>query len=215
MMKTQKENTKTNDIYSPKTVAELLEVKESFVKRLLREGEIKGFKLGKFWRMTQDSLDDYCATCGNNGNGHHLASKDMRNKIKFHANLRSGDVLPTSLEKLTSEISKLKEDLRAEKGHKKVAIIAKMHTAVTLREQVRRRIEGLDNELTDLGAKAYPDVAALVDTNPDALEEIFTLAANEPKKSILDFLDKKALEEFKAKKIEGAVKGKQLEQAAV
>jgi excisionase family DNA binding protein len=213
-MKAQKENIKVNDIYSPKTVAELLEVKESFVKRLLRDGEIKGFKLGKFWRMPQESLDDYCASCGNNGNGNHRASEDMRNKIKFHANLRSGVALPNSFERLTSEISRLKEDLRAEKGHKKVALIAKMQMAVTLREQTRRRIEGLDNELTDLGAKAYPDVADLVDTNPDTLEEIFTGAANEPKKSLLDYLDKKVIEELKGEKIEGAAQGEELKQAA-
>ena len=214
-MKTQKENTKASEIYSPKTAAELLEVKESFVKTLLRDGQLKGLKLGKFWRVTQEGLDDYCARCGNNGNGHNGVSQDMKNKIKFHANLRSGDVLPNSFGKLTNEISKLKEDLQAEAGHKKVAIIAKLQMAVTLREQVRRRLNGLDTELTDLGMKAYPDLAGLVETAPDALEEIFTQAANDPKKSILDFLDRKALEELEGKKVEDDGKGKEMVKEAV
>lgn len=213
-MKKIAETTKTNGIYSPKSVAEALEVRESFVKRLLRDGQLKGFRLGKFWRITEESLDEYCARCGKNGNGHHGASETVRNKMKFHANLRSGDILPGTMERLTQEISKLKGSLQAETGHKKVAMIAKLQMAVTVREDLRKRLEGLDSELTELGAKAYPDLADLVDTSPDALEEIFVLSAKEPKKSILDFLDKKALEEVGRKKVEGAEQGEQPGQAA-
>ena len=71
------------NIYSPKKVAEVLEVKESFAKRLLREGNLKGFKVGRFWRVTQEALDDYCASCGENGNGKRKVSKTSKTKSGF------------------------------------------------------------------------------------------------------------------------------------
>ena len=51
------------NIYSPKKVAEILEVKESFVMRLLREGKLEGFKVGKFWRVSMAGLEAYCDAC--------------------------------------------------------------------------------------------------------------------------------------------------------
>jgi len=44
------------EIYSPEKVAEILDVKKAFVMRLLRSGELKGSKMGKFWRVTESAL---------------------------------------------------------------------------------------------------------------------------------------------------------------
>ncbi len=209
-MNTKKEMNKVTEIYSPNKVAEMLEVKEAFVKRLLREGKLAGFKLGKFWRITQESLEDYCAKCGKNGNGRHGSSDQARNKIRFHASLRSADFLPGTVERLNQQISDLKQDLRGETGHRKVAIIEKLRSAVTLREEILKRLEGLSTELDDLGTRAYPVVAGLVETNPDALEELFTRAANEPKKRMVDLLDRKGIERPVEKKTEGSDEEKQV-----
>jgi len=203
-MEKKTEIKKVTEIYSANKVAEMLEVKEAFVKRLLRERQLEGFKLGKFWRVTQESLDDYCAKCGKNGNGRHAASDQVRNKIKFHASLRSADFLPGTVERLNQEISDLKRDLQSETGHRKVAMIEKLRIAVTLREKIQKKLEGLDTELKDLGSKAYPDVAALVDTSPDALEELFTITVREPKKRMVDLLDRKVIERPVEKKAEGS-----------
>lgn len=213
-MEKKTEMKKVTEIYSPNKVAEMLEVKEAFVKHLLRERQLAGFKLGKFWRITQESLDDYCAKCGKNGNGRHGASDQARNKIRFHASLRSAELLPRTVEKLNRQISDLKQDLRAEKGFRKVAIIEKLRSAVTLREEIYKRLDHIPTEIDDLGTKAYPFAASLKETNPDALEDIFARAVKVSKHRMVDLLAKRSPEEVADKQSEGVIKAIELVGAA-
>jgi excisionase family DNA binding protein len=46
-------------LYTPGEVAELLSVKESTVKSWLRSGLMPGIKIGKFWRVAQEDLEQY------------------------------------------------------------------------------------------------------------------------------------------------------------
>jgi excisionase family DNA binding protein len=46
-------------LYTPGEVAELLSVKESTVKSWLRSGVIPGIRIGKFWRVAQEDLEQY------------------------------------------------------------------------------------------------------------------------------------------------------------
>ncbi|MBF0531222.1 MAG: helix-turn-helix domain-containing protein, partial [Deltaproteobacteria bacterium] len=81
-------------MYTAEQVAELLQVSKAFVDRLLRDGLIKGFKIGKLWRVNQSALDDYCVSCANSGKGKRSLSPKAKTKIQFHANLRSHEKLP-------------------------------------------------------------------------------------------------------------------------
>ena len=80
-------------IYGPEKAAEILEVKVSFVKRLLREGILKGFKMDKFWRTTEDALNGYITVCRDKSNGKKTVDVGTRNKIRFHASIRSQESL--------------------------------------------------------------------------------------------------------------------------
>lgn len=182
-------------IYSPAKVAEILEVKETFVKRLLRDGKLKGFKLGKFWRISNSSLDEYCQTCSGNGNGKTRVSQETKKKFQFHAALRSQESIPDSMEIIEQEISDAKEKIRAEVGYKKVVSMARLKRAVMLRHAKQQKLETMDEYLGNLAYEAYPDENGLIDErDPDVLEKIFEDWAKQPKKSMLEYLDKSLLE---------------------
>lgn len=189
-------------ILSPAKVAEILEVKESFVKRLLREGTLKGFKMGKFWRITEVALNAYYANCSKNGNGTSRVSEDTRNKIRFHVALRSQDTTLNKVESMEQDIEKIKRDVRAQDGYKKVASIVKLKSNVVTRQEKRQKLDTMDDYLGDLVSKTYPDLRDLTDMDPDTLEELFIEAAKEPKRSMLEYLDKRALEDMGKSKVE-------------
>lgn len=198
------------NIYSPKKVAEILEVKESFVKRLLREGKLEGFKVGKFWRVSMAVLEAYCDACNQNGNGKGRVSADMRNKIKFHANLKSQDSIPNAIEERRQGVAELKEKLQTQTGYKKVVSIAKLRSIIMVMEEKQRKLDSMDVSLGELASKAYPEVIDLVDEDPDVLEELFKEAAKEPqKKLMIDHVSKEALDELS----KGEAKQVQEEQA--
>ena len=46
-------------IYTVEEVAELLTLKPTTVRVMLRDNEINGFKAGKAWRVTEDDLKKY------------------------------------------------------------------------------------------------------------------------------------------------------------
>jgi excisionase family DNA binding protein len=181
-MKTQtesKQNVSTN-VFSPDTVAEIMEVKKSFVLRMLREGHLKGFKMGKFWRIMEEQLEEFMLIMSESANGKTRMKAEAREKIRFHTCLRSQDSLPKTVEDLENSILDLKAKLNRLTGHKKVAAIAKLKAAVQQREELKEKIGSMDETLNAIGSKAYPDFIELVDMNPDDLESLFVQNANNP-----------------------------------
>lgn len=48
-----------NDVYTPDEVATLLKIPKSTVGYLLRNGEMRGTKVGRQWRITKKNLEIY------------------------------------------------------------------------------------------------------------------------------------------------------------
>ena len=46
-------------IYTVEEVADLLKIKPTTVRAMLRDNELNGFKAGKAWRVTEDDLKKY------------------------------------------------------------------------------------------------------------------------------------------------------------
>ncbi|MEM4625767.1 MAG: helix-turn-helix domain-containing protein [Candidatus Pacearchaeota archaeon] len=46
-------------LYTPEEVAEILKVSVITVKKWLRSGELKGIKVGKFWRIREEDLEEF------------------------------------------------------------------------------------------------------------------------------------------------------------
>jgi excisionase family DNA binding protein len=51
------------EIYTPIEVAKILSLSEKTVKDFLRADKIKGFKLGKEWRVKKQDLQDFIDNC--------------------------------------------------------------------------------------------------------------------------------------------------------
>ena len=185
------------NIYSPKKVAEVLEVKESFVKRQLRAGTLKGVRIGKFWRVPEENLGAYLTIIGENGNGKAKMSGQTKIKIKFHACLKSQDSAPKTIQNLLEEIKEVKEKLREEKGPRRIPLIAKLFELTKQVSGKRRSIDSIDTQIQDLAFKAYPDAASLVNEDVDVIETLLKEAAEIPDKSISD-----VIREIKAMKAE-------------
>jgi len=185
------------NIYSPKKVAEVLEVKESFVKRQLREGTLKGVRIGKFWRVPEESLGAYLKAIGGNGNGKAKMTGQTKNKIKFHACLKSQDSAPKTIQNLSKEIEEVKEKLRDEKGPRRIPLVAKLFELTKEVSGKRRSIDAIDAQIKDLAFMAYPDAAGLANEDVEALETLLKEMAEIPDKSISD-----VIREIKAMKAE-------------
>jgi excisionase family DNA binding protein len=50
---------KARKVYTPEQVAEQLQVSLKTVTNYLREGRLKGFKVGRLWRITEDDLEEF------------------------------------------------------------------------------------------------------------------------------------------------------------
>jgi excisionase family DNA binding protein len=159
-----------NTIYSPEKVAEILEVKVSFVKRLLREGTLRGFKMGKFWRIPEDALNGYINGCQDMNNGKRTVGVDTKAKIRFHASIRSQDSLPKSVKGAADLVSTLKDELETQSGMKKLATIARLKSAISLREELTLKYSELSERQNKLAERAYKDLVGLVDSDADAIE---------------------------------------------
>ncbi|MBH8600121.1 helix-turn-helix domain-containing protein [Thermoactinomyces sp. CICC 23799] len=48
-----------NKLLTPKEVAELLQVSEVTVKKWLRAGRLRGFKVNRLWRVSAEDLEDF------------------------------------------------------------------------------------------------------------------------------------------------------------
>lgn len=53
------ENTENTKVYTPREVAEILNVSVFTVQELLRSGRLKGFKITSRWRVKPEDLDDF------------------------------------------------------------------------------------------------------------------------------------------------------------
>lgn len=50
------------EIYSAEQVAEMLQVTRRTLYTYLSEGKLKGVKIGKYWRITDDALKEFLQT---------------------------------------------------------------------------------------------------------------------------------------------------------
>ena len=51
-------------IYTVEEVADLLKIKPTTVRAMLRDNELNGFKAGKAWRVTEEDLKKYIQSQG-------------------------------------------------------------------------------------------------------------------------------------------------------
>ena len=178
------DNSKTVDrdlqVLTPEEVAKTLDLKKSHVIRLLRNGELKGFRINKFWRITRDSLDSYISNLSQKGQGKAGLSRDTLNKIRYHASLKSKDATPNGIDKLTDDIAKLKSEIQSRDRFGKIPRINKLKSNVEQREEKRQRLDELPAQLDDLSDEAYPGIKELVDEDPDDLEAMFAGKVQKP-----------------------------------
>lgn len=167
-------------IFTPEQVGEMLGLKKSYIKRLLRDGELKGFRINKFWRISKDSLDAFIDDMNRKDQGKAGLSKDTINRIKFHASLKSKATTPNSIEKLTENITRLKAEIQTQDRFGRIPKIDKLKTNVTEREEKKQNLEDLPDLLDALSDQAYPGVKELVDEDPDSLETMFAGKVQKP-----------------------------------
>ena len=48
-----------NNIYTPEEIAEILKVEPDTIRRYLRDGKLKGFKVGNHWRIKEEDLQEF------------------------------------------------------------------------------------------------------------------------------------------------------------
>ena len=164
-------------VHTPEKVAERLDVKVSHVKRLLREGSLKGIKMGKFWRVTGESVDAFIASLDQGDPVNKSVSEDTLSKMRYQGALKSKNAAPGSIEKMTENIGKIKAVLPTQDHFGKIPKIANLQSTVILRENKRQKIKDLPKILDGLADTAYPGVKDLVNETPDALEAKFTKEA--------------------------------------
>jgi excisionase family DNA binding protein len=191
-------------VYSPEEVAELMSVKKAYVLRMLREGHLKGFKMGKFWRVSGEQLHEFISAMSENGNGKRRMKPEAKEKIRFHTCLRSQDSLPKTLEELDVVISDLKDNLKHQSGHRRVATIARLQVAVQQREERKEKIGSMDETLNAIGSRAYPDLMKLADLDGENLESVFVQNAKSPGQTMLETFEKR-INEMKAREKEAEV----------
>ena len=47
------------EVYTPSELSEILKVSEELIRKLLRRDELKGSKVGKYWRVKKEDLENY------------------------------------------------------------------------------------------------------------------------------------------------------------
>ncbi|MAE39549.1 MAG: hypothetical protein CML07_01245 [Psychrobacter sp.] len=176
-------------LLSPNNVAKRLDVSVAFVKRSCREGEIPSVRIGKFRRIPEASLNEYIATL-KNGNGKGHISEDTKNKMRYHAKLKSEDSTTTLIQLMTDRISKMKNEIRElENRNVKRAKVAKYMSIVAAREASKKKMVGMSEEFEELRDQAYPGMEEYIDMDPDVLEEIGIQEAQGEPQTMEDFSD--------------------------
>lgn len=54
-----KEGDKRMEMYTPDEVADILKVKDRTIRQWLRDGKLKGVKIGTHWRIMEEDLQDF------------------------------------------------------------------------------------------------------------------------------------------------------------
>jgi excisionase family DNA binding protein len=163
-----------NRLMTTDEAAERLGVKDAYIKRMCRENKIRASKLGKFWRITEPALAEYIEDMTRNGKPAGL-KKETKDRIVFHAKLRSQNMTPNSIDNLNEKIARLKADLDEEENKmKKIALIHKFRTLVEKREIKQTNFKNIPKTLETLADQAFPDIKDLVNEDPDNLEKIFS-----------------------------------------
>lgn len=167
-------------VYSSRKVANKLDVKVSYIKRLLRNGTLKGVKVGKFWRIKKEDYDAFIAGLNQDDHGKAGVSADTLSKMRYHGALKSKNAAPGSIEKMTENIGKIKAELPAQEHFEKIPSIDKLKTTVMQREERKQKLESLPGFLDALSEQAYPGAKELVNEDPDALEAMFMNGTQTP-----------------------------------
>lgn len=47
------------EVYTPSELSEILKVSEELIRKLLRRDELKGSKVGKYWRIKKKDVEEY------------------------------------------------------------------------------------------------------------------------------------------------------------
>lgn len=68
------------ELLTPEVVAERLHVQRSTIMKYLRAGVIKGRKIGRLWRITEEDLQAYLEQAAQRGERHHMESEGEGNK---------------------------------------------------------------------------------------------------------------------------------------
>ena len=144
---------------------------EAFMKRMMRAGKIEAYKVEKFWITTKAALDKFIAN--GKGNGKAVMKKETKDKIKFHAQLRSLKGIPGNIEKIEGKISMLKEGMQEEEGLEKVMSIIRLKTALMLKKEKERKEADMPSDLSEMANRLFPEILPLVDHDPDTLEQMF------------------------------------------
>ncbi len=165
-------------LMTTKVAADRIGVKEAYIKRMCRDRKLNGIKVGKFWRITEAALAEFIASLVKSNTGNGGFSQDAKDRIRFHANLRSRDTAPDSIEKLSQDIDHLKVALQTEDQLKKVALTARLRDHVIDREVKRMRLDEIPEVLNTLADSAYPGMRELVNEDPEALETLFAAEVN-------------------------------------
>ncbi len=152
--------------------AERLGVKESYIKRMCREQKIRAFKVGKFWRMTEPSFSEFVNNLDVNGEKTKLR-QDVQDKLRFHSMIRSLEAAPESIERLNGNIDQVKENFMKENTMKKIALAAKLKDLVVKRENKRKTVKMLPDDLDELAEVAYPGMKECVNEDANTLEWFF------------------------------------------
>ena len=164
--------TKSIVVYTVEEVADILKTSEANVKRQLNSGELKGRKVGKkFWRITQDNLEEYLNNA--NGNGKGQMKDETKEKISFHAQLRSLKNLPNTIDKMTQNVLKIKEEMLTQEGLEKAATAYRLKTALILKKEKEQRGADMPEDLTPIAEKIFPGILQHMEHDPDTLEQMF------------------------------------------
>ena len=175
-----KERLTTQDVaMAPQEVAEVLGVKVQFVMRLLRAGNLKGGKMGKFWRVYPSAVKAYMDHCMEAANGRPEASDDTLNRMRYNAGLKSMAMAPKSFERLDTDIKRLKGEIQIRNQLARVPKIAKLKSTVEAKEEKSRQMENMPDLLNNLSELAYPGMRELADEDPDDLEKRFVRDAQD------------------------------------
>ena len=165
-------------VYSPQRVADMLDVKVSFVNREIREGRLKGFKVGKSWRVTNEALEEYFAKQTENGNGKRKVKAATKDKIRFHANVRRLGELPGAVEEMAKQIDLIKVELPEKESYGKLAAIIKMKKFIDGKAEKEEKLANKGQHLDELVDRAYPGMRDLLEMEPDELEAYFLAQEN-------------------------------------